>query len=439
MRWMTRTILTLGGLLAAGTPARAQVAVGYSASGRLIPALDGLRLSLDGSKVVTGTVGDARLPLTLTGHTLVSTLLGGPLDAGLFKIVGLAQGTAPGEALHAGYAWSCGTGLTGCGDFTAVRTVRVADTGVVPGSYPTAGKVAVFDLNAQGQLTSVGSGTVNLVSGVDGVLGTANGGTGSAAVLGNNRAIVSASGAYAETASACPAGTVLVGGSPPDCSAAATLSTSLTTPRVNATPGSGTLILNAAAGNAVQLSEDDTTVLSASTSGLTATRELSMGTHPITSLGTPTAPSDAATKGYVDSEAAAAKTGGAVVIATFNQTGTWLDGNYAGVIGATEGAFPAAASSTPSVMPSAGVLKNCYSVTRGLTFDTPTFTLHQAPTGSTSYSATTVTMTQPAFGKFSDDTTHTVSVAAGDQFTVQQSGTHYAAPGYVMACQFIPN
>ena len=71
------------------------------------------------------TILDADLPVLLSGHTLTSATLGGPLAAGGFTISGLAQGTASGQALHAGYTLTCGTGLQGCGDFTAGRTLSV--------------------------------------------------------------------------------------------------------------------------------------------------------------------------------------------------------------------------------------------------------------------------------------------------------------------------
>lgn len=58
---------------------------------------------------------------------------------------------------------------------------------------------------------------VSLTAAVTGVLPIANGGTNSSTALGNNRVIVSSGGKLVETASACGAGTVLVGGSPPDC------------------------------------------------------------------------------------------------------------------------------------------------------------------------------------------------------------------------------
>lgn len=134
---------------------------------------------------------------------------------------------------------------------------------------------------------------VSLTAAVTGVLPVVNGGTNSSTALGGNRAMVSSGGKIVETASTCPPGTVLGGGSPPDCTAAATIGTSLATPRVDATAGSGTLILNALTGNPVQLSVNSTTVLQAASGSITASQPLAMSSQKITGLATATTSGDA--------------------------------------------------------------------------------------------------------------------------------------------------
>lgn len=182
-------------------------------------------------------------------------------------------------------------------------------TSVVAGSYPTAGQIPTFAVNANGLLTAAGSisslsgvtincssntcSNVSLTAAVTGVLPVVNGGTNSSTALGGNRAMVSSGGKIVETASTCPPGTVLGGGSPPDCTAAATIGTSLATPRVDATAGSGTLILNALTGNPVQLSVNSTTVLQAASGSITASQPLAMSSQKITGLATATTSGDA--------------------------------------------------------------------------------------------------------------------------------------------------
>lgn len=120
---------------------------------------------------------------------------------------------------------------------------------------------------------------VSLTAAVTGALPVANGGTNSNTALGNNRAIVSSGGKLVETASACGAGTVLGGGSPPDCIAAATLSTSLTTPLVTST---SQLSLNAASGSNVTIGVNGVVTATLSASGVTFAQPLGMGTQKIT-------------------------------------------------------------------------------------------------------------------------------------------------------------
>lgn len=147
-----------------------------------------------------------------------------------------------------------------------------------------------------------------------------NGGTNSSTALNNNRPIVSSGGALIETASTCPAGTMLAGGSPPNCTQSGSLATQLTTPKVT---GSAQLALNAATGNSVALTVDDTAILTASATGLTAAQPLAMSSQKITGLASATASGDALSYPWVTATASANTLG-----STFNITAA--NGTYAG-------------------------------------------------------------------------------------------------------------
>ena len=64
------------------------------------------------------------------------------------------------DAAPAARKVSAGSGLTGGGDFTADRTLALADTAVAAGSYGSATKAPTFTVDAQGRLTAAGSVTV---------------------------------------------------------------------------------------------------------------------------------------------------------------------------------------------------------------------------------------------------------------------------------------
>lgn len=132
--------------------------------------------------------------------------------------------------------------------------------------------------------------TVRLGSDVSGITPVANGGTNSSTALSGNRPIVSSGGKLVETASACGAGTMLQGGSAPDCTAAAALSTSLTTPSVTST---GQLSLNAAAANNVVIGANGAVTATISSTGVTFAQPLGMGSQKITGAAQGTAAGEA--------------------------------------------------------------------------------------------------------------------------------------------------
>lgn len=113
------------------------------------------------------------------------------------------------------------------------------------------------------------------------VIPIVSGGTNSNTALANSRAVVSSGGKIVETASACGAGTVLGGGSPPDCTAAAALSTSLTTPSITST---SQLSLNAATANNVTVGVNGVVTATFSASGVTFAQPLGMSSQKISGL-----------------------------------------------------------------------------------------------------------------------------------------------------------
>lgn len=155
-------------------------------------------------------------------------------------------------------------------------------------------------------------------------LSIANGGTNSSTALGNNRAIVSSGGRLIETASSCPAGTMVIGGSTPDCSDYGSLAAQLTTPKVTST---AQLAINAATGNNVTLGVNNVAVFTAGATVLTAAQPLAMSGQKITGLAPATASGDALSYPWVTSNIATA-------VAT---TTTLADtsGTYTDVTGAT--------------------------------------------------------------------------------------------------------
>jgi hypothetical protein len=73
-------------------------------------------------------VASDTIVLLAAAQTLSNKSLGTNLAAGGFKVTGLAQATASGDAVHGGRQVASGTGLSGGGDLTADRTLALSSS-----------------------------------------------------------------------------------------------------------------------------------------------------------------------------------------------------------------------------------------------------------------------------------------------------------------------
>lgn len=78
-------------------------------------------------------------------------------------------GGAISDTTVAGYvpttrAVNSGTGLTGGGDLSVNRTLAIANTGVVAGTYGASNKIPVLAINAQGQVTTASEQTLSMAA-----------------------------------------------------------------------------------------------------------------------------------------------------------------------------------------------------------------------------------------------------------------------------------
>lgn len=103
---------------------------------------------------------------------------------------GLSQVPANGQLLigtGTGYALNgltAGTGIN-VNSASGSITVSLANTAVTAGSYGSGSQVPVFNVNAKGQITNVTNTNITLpASGITGVLGVANGGSGASTLTG---------------------------------------------------------------------------------------------------------------------------------------------------------------------------------------------------------------------------------------------------------------
>ncbi len=128
--------------------------------------------------------------------------------------------------------------------------------------------------------------------------------------------------------------------------------------------------------------------------------------------------------------------GGCVLKFSLNTAGSWTANGYLGVD--TDGSSTVAANIVPWVVPVAGTLSN---LRVGALSNAPS-TLHiliykASNAASPSYSATALDATVTNATNNGSDTTHTVSVAAGDMI-VAFSNTTWNTNGICVTCMFVP-
>lgn len=371
---------------------------------------------------------------TLTSPAIASPTFSGSAT-GTYTLGGTPTITAPAIS---------GPTLSGTvlGTYTFGGTPTFPATGVSAAAYPTAGLIPTFTVGADGRLSVAGSASslsgvtincssntcsnVSLTAAVTGVLPIANGGTNSSTALSNNRAIVSSGGKLVETSSACGSSTVLVGGSPPDCGAVpdAALSANIVTL-------TGSQILTSKTLTAP-------TISSPTFSGTEG------GTRTIG--GTPTLGVNLAFGGFKGTGLAAGSAAGdsgrweqlGVAGPTFYlNTGQSFEANgYVGIAG--DGSSTLAVNVVPWVVPVSCTLRNVRVFGFANTSGSVVFTIYKATAAlSPSYSATVVTC--KLTNTFScTDTTHSVSLTAGE-LVVGFTDSSWAANGASITSQCIPN
>lgn len=425
-----RQVLLILALLLAAVPAQAQVIVKCRTSGG---ALVDCSTPLNNGYVnwaAPGSLGSGT-PSTVRGTTVTATTQFTGSGAGLTNVpAAQISGTVP--KANGGFGQDVSTGLAN-GFYAKVVAGALTFAAILAGDLPTG--IDVAKLGTGTVTNTVFAYLANVTSDIQAQLNSllpASSNKLPPAPTAANKLLYDTGSAYAETAACGTAGTMLIGGSPPSCSDSGSLAAQLTTPKVTST---GQLAVNAATGNNVTLGVNNTAVVTVGAAGVTVAQPLAMSSQKITGVGTPAAAStDAATAAYAEAQ----KTGGLVTIATFNQSNTWSANNYAGPLGMSEGGFAAASGPTPASIPVAGVLSHCYTTVRTVTSSTPVYAVHRAATGSNTYAATGITMTQASFDKWTFDNTHTFNVTAGDTFVVKND-TAYGGPGFIMQCQFVPN
>lgn len=134
--------------------------------------------------------------------------------------------------------------------------------------------------------------------------------------------------------------------------------------------------------------------------------------------------------------------GSAVMLAQVSSVGGagWIfAGDYFGLSQMTESGRGTATNVAPWVAPCAGTLKNFRTWTVAAAPSNSAFTVYQAATSSTpTYNATSAVLNIASGAHLGADTTHTLTIAAGD-LVIFKTDTSWTNPGFCIQAQFIPS
>lgn len=134
--------------------------------------------------------------------------------------------------------------------------------------------------------------------------------------------------------------------------------------------------------------------------------------------------------------------GSAVMLAQVSTTGGagWIfAGDYFGLSQMIESGRGTATNVAPWVAPCAGTLKNFRTWTVAAAPSNSAFTVYQAATSSTpTYNATAAVLNIASGAHLGADTTHTLTIAAGD-LIIFKTDTSWTNPGFCIQAQFIPS
>ena len=226
--------------------------------------------SIPATKIGAGTVSDTVFGYLVGVTSAIQTQLNALLPASSSKLPPTPSG-AGGMLVDTGSIW----GRLAPGSANTL----LQSNGVATESWVS----ALTGISISGSANTITN--VPLASAVVGTLPVANGGTGSASSLSNNRVMVSSGGSIVESGT-CGTGTMFIGASPPTCSADGMLSGSLTTPRVTSSAG---LVLNAATGTNLGLRINDANIWLIGATQITAGAPVAMASNQISGLPVATA------------------------------------------------------------------------------------------------------------------------------------------------------
>lgn len=134
--------------------------------------------------------------------------------------------------------------------------------------------------------------------------------------------------------------------------------------------------------------------------------------------------------------------GSAVMLAQVSSNGGagWIfNGDYFGLSQMTESGRSTPTNVAPWVAPCAGTLKNFRTWTVAAAPSISKFTVYQAATSSTpTYNATSAVIAIASGAHLGADTTHTLTIAAGD-LIIFKTDTSWTNPGFCIQAQFIPS